>query len=132
MLAISIRQPWAWLIVNGYKDIENRSWCPPEKVIDQSVLIHAGKAKPTKEDLTFLWKMMKELDQTDVYFEMLKLRRALRRHRRASDNHRMFSLRRDRSHAHNAVLRQSLGLRTVLLESGKSERFCRFRNTKAD
>lgn len=23
---ISIRQPWAWLIVHGYKDIENRSW----------------------------------------------------------------------------------------------------------
>ena len=26
MWALSIRQPWAWLIVNGYKDIENRSW----------------------------------------------------------------------------------------------------------
>lgn len=26
MKALSIRQPWAWLIVNGYKDIENRSW----------------------------------------------------------------------------------------------------------
>ena len=26
MRALSIRQPWAWLIVNGYKDIENRSW----------------------------------------------------------------------------------------------------------
>jgi hypothetical protein len=24
--ALSIRQPWAWLVVNGYKDIENRSW----------------------------------------------------------------------------------------------------------
>jgi len=23
---LSIKQPWAWLIVNGYKDIENRSW----------------------------------------------------------------------------------------------------------
>ena len=23
---IVVRQPWAWLIVNGYKDIENRSW----------------------------------------------------------------------------------------------------------
>jgi hypothetical protein len=23
---IVIRQPWAWLIVNGFKDIENRSW----------------------------------------------------------------------------------------------------------
>lgn len=24
--AISIRQPWAWLIANGFKDIENRDW----------------------------------------------------------------------------------------------------------
>lgn len=24
--ALSIRQPWAWLIVNGHKDIENRTW----------------------------------------------------------------------------------------------------------
>ncbi len=26
MKALSIKQPWAWLICAGYKDIENRSW----------------------------------------------------------------------------------------------------------
>lgn len=26
MKALSIKQPWAWLIVNGYKPFENRSW----------------------------------------------------------------------------------------------------------
>jgi len=26
MKALSVRQPWAWLIVAGYKDIENRNW----------------------------------------------------------------------------------------------------------
>jgi hypothetical protein len=26
MLALSIRQPWAWLICSGLKDIENRDW----------------------------------------------------------------------------------------------------------
>ena len=26
MKALSIQQPWAWLIARGYKDIENRSW----------------------------------------------------------------------------------------------------------
>ena len=26
MKALSIRQPWAWLIVHGHKDIENRTW----------------------------------------------------------------------------------------------------------
>jgi hypothetical protein len=23
---LTVRQPWAWLLVNGYKDVENRSW----------------------------------------------------------------------------------------------------------
>lgn len=26
MKALSVKQPWAWLICAGYKDIENRSW----------------------------------------------------------------------------------------------------------
>lgn len=40
MKAICIQQPWAWLIVSGHKDIENRSW--PTKVRGR-VAIHAGK-----------------------------------------------------------------------------------------
>lgn len=31
MKALSIQQPWAWLIVNGYKDIENREWSTNER-----------------------------------------------------------------------------------------------------
>ncbi len=38
--AISIMQPWAWLIVNGHKDIENRDW--PTR-FRGPVAIHAGK-----------------------------------------------------------------------------------------
>ena len=26
MKILVVRQPWAWLIVHGYKDVENRSW----------------------------------------------------------------------------------------------------------
>jgi len=37
---LSIRQPWAWLIVNGHKDIENRDW--PTRFRGR-ILIHAGK-----------------------------------------------------------------------------------------
>lgn len=40
MKALSIKQPWAWLIVNGFKDIENRDWAT---TIRGPVLIHAGK-----------------------------------------------------------------------------------------
>ena len=48
MKALSIRQPWAWLIVNGYKDVENRSWRTKYR---GQVLIHASAAKPSKEDM---------------------------------------------------------------------------------
>lgn len=38
--ALSIRQPWAWLIVNGFKDIENRDWATPFR---GRFLVHAGQ-----------------------------------------------------------------------------------------
>lgn len=37
--ALSVRQPWAWLIVNGFKDIENRSRRTHHR---GPLLIHAG------------------------------------------------------------------------------------------
>lgn len=45
MKAITIKQPWASLIVHGIKDIENRTWACPKKYIGQRVLIHAGADK---------------------------------------------------------------------------------------
>lgn len=38
--AITIWQPWAWLIVNGYKDIENRNWPTNFR---GPIYIHSGK-----------------------------------------------------------------------------------------
>lgn len=38
-IALSIQQPWAWLIVNGIKDIENRDW---RTTFRGPVLIHTG------------------------------------------------------------------------------------------
>ncbi len=46
MIALSIRQPWAWLIVNGHKDVENRSW-PTE--VRGRFLVHAGKGMTRAE-----------------------------------------------------------------------------------
>ena len=45
MKAITIKQPWASLIVEGIKDIENRTWKCPQKYIGQRVLIHASASK---------------------------------------------------------------------------------------
>ena len=38
--ALSINQPWAWLIVNGYKGVENRDW---DTRYRGEFLVHAGK-----------------------------------------------------------------------------------------
>lgn len=46
MIALSIRQPWAWLILHAGKDIENRSW--PTRFRGR-VLIHAGKGMTRDE-----------------------------------------------------------------------------------
>jgi hypothetical protein len=38
--ALSIRQPWAWAIVEGFKDVENRSWSTRYR---GQLFIHAGR-----------------------------------------------------------------------------------------
>ena len=48
MKVIVIRQPWAWLIVHGYKDIENRSWATRYRV---TLLIQASAGRPTKNKM---------------------------------------------------------------------------------
>ena len=45
-LCLSVRQPWAWLIVNGWKNIENRNW---PTVIRGPILIHASKSMTSDE-----------------------------------------------------------------------------------
>ncbi len=42
MKAISIKQPWAWLIAVGYKTVENRKWYTGYR---GDILIHASKSK---------------------------------------------------------------------------------------
>jgi hypothetical protein len=46
MKAIAIRQPWAWLILNAGKDIENRDW--PTQLRGR-VLVHASKGMTRDE-----------------------------------------------------------------------------------
>lgn len=45
-LALSIRQPWAWLILHAGKDIENRNW--PTKFRGE-IYIHASKGMTRDE-----------------------------------------------------------------------------------
>ena len=49
---LSVRQPWAWAIVRGLKDIENRGWCNHFR---GPLLIHAAKKRPPERELRQMW-----------------------------------------------------------------------------
>lgn len=53
MKALSIRQPWAWLIAAGHKDIENRTWRTSYR---GPLLIHASQGMT-----------MREYEETDAF-----------------------------------------------------------------
>src|SRR5256885_16745865 len=48
--ALSIRQPWAWLVVSGHKDIENRTW--PTKFRGK-ILVHASSHRVTRAEYDY-------------------------------------------------------------------------------
>lgn len=52
MKALSILQPWAWLIANGHKDIENRVWSTRFR---GRFLVHAGKRWGAEQDDDLAW-----------------------------------------------------------------------------
>ncbi|OGV45829.1 MAG: hypothetical protein A2017_18180 [Lentisphaerae bacterium GWF2_44_16] len=62
MLALSIQQPWPWLIVKGYKPVENRTWKTPFR---GEFLIHASK--------TFDWEALSFLKEnfTELFWEII-------------------------------------------------------------
>lgn len=64
--AISIRQPWAWLIVNGYKEIENRIWEPK---LSGRVFIHTGKswAHLTAEEFKYIKRRYRVPNLPDTF-----------------------------------------------------------------
>lgn len=50
-LALSVRQPWAWAIIHGGKDIENRSWQAVNHGLKMRgrIVIHAAKGMTQRE-----------------------------------------------------------------------------------
>lgn len=57
MKALTVREPWGWLIVNGYKDIENRSW--PTKMRGR-IWIHSSARKVTKDDYEYFLEICRK------------------------------------------------------------------------
>lgn len=52
MKAISVKHPFAYLLANAIKDIENRTWKLPEKYKGERVLIHASANPKSWEQFT--------------------------------------------------------------------------------
>lgn len=61
MKALSIRQPWAWLIIHGGKDVENRSWHTKHR---GRFLVHASQGMTSEEYCDGLEFAMKAGDIT--------------------------------------------------------------------
>jgi hypothetical protein len=61
MKALTIRQPWAWLIMEGRKRIENRTW---QASYRGPLLIHAGVYYKKKEynDICERVKRLRDID----------------------------------------------------------------------
>lgn len=51
MKTLTVRQPEAWLLVHGIKDVENRTWSTTHR---GPLLIHSSARKPTAADLEWL------------------------------------------------------------------------------
>ena len=49
--ALSIRQPWAWAICAGHKDVENRSWKTSHRGL---FVVHAGGRSPAAADIAWI------------------------------------------------------------------------------
>lgn len=47
MKALTLRPTWAWFVVNGYKDIENRSWPTRQR---GRIWIHASSSRVTRAE----------------------------------------------------------------------------------
>ncbi|MFC3228759.1 ASCH domain-containing protein [Marinibaculum pumilum] len=70
MRALSIRQPYAFAIVNGWKDIENRDW--PTR-FRGPVLVHAGK-KEERDDVFDVLRFIAERTGRDPHVIASKYR----------------------------------------------------------
>ena len=65
MKAISIRQPWAWLIIHGGKDIENRTWTTNFR---GRVLIHASKGMTESEYDSVFYYLQQDRRTRDLVY----------------------------------------------------------------
>lgn len=59
--ALSFWQPYAWFIVNGYADVDSRTWAPPPKRVGERIAVHASKRKLTRAEFEDFLDSVKRL-----------------------------------------------------------------------
>lgn len=66
MRTLSILQPWAWLIVYGHKDVENRTWSTAYR---GRFLVHAGKrwGREQRDDLASIREQFPDIRFPEVF-----------------------------------------------------------------
>lgn len=64
MKALSIRQPWAWLIMQGFKDVENRSWRSNHT---GPFLVHTGQNFVNKDEYKRAYRMLYRYDHSAIH-----------------------------------------------------------------
>lgn len=67
LVGLSVHQPWAWCLAQGYKPVENRTWHPPAAALGRYVAIQASKAFDAKKIVTQLHELVRQqLIRADV------------------------------------------------------------------
>lgn len=62
MKVLTIRQPWAQLIANGVKDVENRTW---RTGVRGRIAIHASAAETSKGDILAACRVLRQCGMRD-------------------------------------------------------------------
>ena len=63
--ALSFKQPWAWLMCKGFKDVENRNW---QTKFRGRIYVHASKSTSDmdKETLAFMLKRLSNSQASEL------------------------------------------------------------------
>lgn len=71
MLALSFKQPWAWLVAAGIKDVDNRTWwlhMPPflnYPAVPRRIYVHASKSVVGPNEYNQAFNALKRCVQDD-------------------------------------------------------------------
>jgi len=106
MKTITVWQPWASLIIKGWKRYEFRSWPAPPALIGQRIVIHAGSRVPRATELQEIIENLQDV-RTPLAYQPLPL------HDMADRVRALELLRRPLSPA--ALLPRGAGLGTAIL-----------------